>query len=370
MTDETDIRAAVHNLLHNGAGLKPGAGIVIVSEPEGAGYYGAGLVASVRHAAEALGHPVGVHERAFDPDLAAPDRETARIMAGADLTLFLARMGDQIRFRPGAARAPVAICYALDPEMLASAYGRIDHRAMVRLRDITDGALRSARRIRITCPAGTDLSGAIGTSDRTGDTPALRFPLSVHTPISCAGFSGTIAQRGFLVGTGSRFYDPYMLAIEGTLRVTVENGRITRLDGPSSRAARDHYARIGRRYQIDPWIIHSWHGGIHPACSYADAASDNFERWSGGAFGNPRLLHFHTCGNYAPGEICLNLLDPTVEIDSVPIRRNGRLIVDALPGGTALIEAAGDLAAALADPAPDCGASPDSGLSAQPNGSA
>jgi hypothetical protein len=31
------------------------------------------------------------------------------------------------------------------------------------------------------------------------------------------------------------------------------------------------------------------------------------------AFANPRYLHFHTCGNYAPGEIAWSLFDVKVE---------------------------------------------------------
>jgi len=54
-------------------------------------------------------------------------------------------------------------------------------------------------------------------------------------------------------------------------------------------------------------------------------AVDNLTRWSGSAFGNPRYLHFHTCGNYAPGEICVSVFDPSIAVDGVTLWRNGTL---------------------------------------------
>ncbi len=65
--------------------------------------------------------------------------------------------------------------------------------------------------------------------------------------------------------------------------------------------AEAQYAHVAGLYGIDGGIVHSWHAGIHPGCAFAGSAHDSYERWSGSAFGNPRLLHFHTCGAYAPG---------------------------------------------------------------------
>lgn len=362
MRYDGDMGAAVRNLLRNGAGLSPGARLLVVHEPDEAGYYGAGIAKAVSQAAGALEYHVRTLERPFRSDLTEPDADTLSAMAEVNLTLFLARMGDQIRFRPGARHSPIAICYALDPDLLASAFGRIDHRAMIRLRDLIDRAHRTADVIRITCPAGTDLEGSIPPEDTTEDTRALRFPLSVHTPVSCTGFSGRIAQRGFLVGTGSSFYEPYAIGIEGTLLINIDKGRITGFEGQSAEAARAHYLGVAERFDIDPWRVHSWHGGIHPACSFPSPASDSFERWSGGAFGNPRLLHFHTCGDYAPGEICLNLLDPTVTLDGIPVRNEGSLLIGSIPGAREELSGDGELVSALSDPARECGEIPAGGL--------
>jgi hypothetical protein len=81
----------------------------------------------------------------------------------------------------------------------------------------------------------------------------------------------------------------------------------------------------------------------------------NFERWSGGAFGNPRLLHFHTCGAYAPGEICWNVVDPTIEVDGRVIWRAGRIDLDAVPGAATIVRSYPEVARLFEVPARDIG---------------
>ena len=40
----------------------------------------------------------------------------------------------------------------------------------------------------------------------------------------------------------------------------------------------------------------------------------------------PRYLHFHTCGDYAPGEIAWSLFDATVLIDGETYWQEGRFV--------------------------------------------
>ena len=102
--------------------------------------------------------------------------------------------------------------------------------------------------------------------------------------------------------------------------------------------------------------MHSWHAGSHPGCAFADPAGANLERWSGAAFGNPRLMHLHTCGAEPPGEMSLNVLDPTITLDGVALWEAGRLHPDRVPGGAEILSAHPDLAALYAAPAQACGA--------------
>ena len=147
--------------------------------------------------------------------------------------------------------------------------------------------------------------------------------------------------------------------------VSFDANRITGFDGcPNDvAAARAQYEFVGQTLGIDTYFVHSWHVGIHPGCHYGQTAAQNLERWSGGAFGNPRLLHFHTCGAYAPGEISLNVLDPTVCLDGVALWLNGVLRPDVLEGGPELLDRYPDMKALFETPSSAAGQGPDGRLS-------
>lgn len=361
-----NLHAGAVNLLTRCGGLSAGDSVLIVREPPGLGYYRECIVDGLTQAAASLGIRATVVQAPFTETATAPDEALVTAMRAADLTVFLARLGDQLRFQdlPGAIRA--IVCYALDGIMLGSGFGRLDHAAMVQLRDRIDNAMGQARSITVTCPAGTDFTGHVAPIDaKPKDTNTIRFPLSVHSPVPAMNFSGRIAQRGFLVGTGSRFYQPYACALEDVLFVEIDGNRITGFSGSTSDVARAraHYRGIGERYGIDPYFVHSWHCGIHPGCAFRDPARDSFERWSGSAFGNPRLLHVHTCGAYAPGEISLNILDPTVTVDGIALWQAGRLVPEAIPGATEILDRHPELRAAYDAPAQDCGLGPAGALS-------
>ena len=76
---------------------------------------------------------------------------------------------------------------------------------------------------------------------------------------------------------------------------------------------------------------------MHPACTYHGKAADNYKAWSGSAFGNPRLLHFHTCGIQPPGEISWNIVDPTISVNGINVWERGELKPERLPGADALL---------------------------------
>ncbi|MDJ0630416.1 MAG: hypothetical protein QNJ44_19325 [Rhodobacter sp.] len=353
-------------MLVNCGGLRPGDRVLLVHEAATHGYYDQAICDAV--AAEALDIGLSVVRRgvAFSAKVTAPPPEIAAEMRRADLTVFLARMGDQIRFAGAIGDARAVVSYALDAPMLASPFGTADYRAFVKLKAAIDATLAGAREIRVTCANGTDFGGrvdAVGPAPQ--DTNTIRFPQLVYTPVPAQGFSGRIAVRGFLVGTGSQYYDPYACRIDGVLTVVFEGTRRTAIEGLPQDVARAeaHYTMVADRYGIDETYIHSWHGGIHPGCSYAAPASENFARWTGSAFGNPRLLHFHTCGAYAPGEICLNVLDPTVRFDGIAVWQRGRFRPDTVPGAAGILDGAPGLRALFDAPAQDCGLGPGGRLS-------
>lgn len=348
-----DLLDGVRNLLCDCGGLRAGQSLLILHEADGAGYYEDGMAQQVAGCARDLGLAAKLLEVPFAP-LGGHVCETLEAaMLSVDATLFLARLGDQMRFSARMRGLRAIMCYALDCQALASGFGRAPHKAMVALKDAANRALMRAREIRVRCPLGTDLSGAFLAPPETPDDVCLsRFPMLVFAPVPGDGFSGRIVQGGFVVGTGAHFYEPYALALDSPVSVLVEEGRMIGFEGNASDVSRvrAHYNRIGDLFGVDPFRLHSWHAGIHPGCFFTGPAARDFQRWSGSAFGNPRLMHFHTCGDSAPGEISLNLLDPTITLDGADVWSAGRFDPALLPGGAEILRGCPELAELFAAP--------------------
>ena len=116
-----------------------------------------------------------------------------------------------------------------------------------------------------------------------------------------------------------------------------------------------HYDHVASLFNLDTYCVHSWHAGIHPGCWYHTSAHEDLHRWSGSAFGNPRLMHMHTCGDYAPGEISWNIVDPTIRVDDVVLWENGRLHPQRLASGAEIFYAHSHLEMLFANPRTDIG---------------
>lgn len=331
------------NLLLGCAEAKAGESLLILHEDPTLGYFGPGLADAIAEAGKVLGLDVRLSAVSFDELADTLPVELAAEMTRADHTLFLARLGDQLRFREMPAGAKPIVSYVLDQPALASAFGSAPHAALVALKGAFNQLFAKAGDIHVTCPLGTDFRGKPITPEagETADVSIKRFPVSVFAPIDAASFSGKVAVAHLLVGTGSKYYRPYGIPLRSTLFAHLTEGRVVRWEGLPDEVARAerHYQHVANLFGIDGSFVHSWHAGIHPGCAYAEPAEGNYERWSGSAFGNPRLLHFHTCGAYAPGEICWNVVDPTIRVDGVAIWDNGLINIDAVPGAPDILVA-------------------------------
>jgi hypothetical protein len=355
---DSSLRRGALNLLSNCAKASAGETLLILHEKPELGYYGPGLAEAIAGSAGDIGLHVRSREVPFTERVDGVSAELAGLLATSDHVLFLARLGDQLRFQSMPPGARPIVSYVLDTEMLASPFGTAPYQAFVALKAAIDSLMAGACEIRVTCPLGTDVRGCLDpAATTTADVTVRRFPLSVFTPLAASGFSGRVAVARFLVGTGSQYYRPYHLPLESTLFAELEGNRVARWDGPASVAAKAqrHYEVVARRFDIDAGFVHSWHAGIHPSCAYRMPAVENYERWSGGAFGNPRLLHFHTCGADAPGEICWNIVDPTITIDGRIIWKHGRIAADEQPAIREILQRYPDVGALFQDPAQDIG---------------
>jgi hypothetical protein len=350
-----DFRRSALNLLRDCAGARPGETLLILAEDPGLGFYGPGLAEAVAREAKGLGLDVSLRMIGFSSDADTLPPELVPVVQAADHTLFLARLGDQLRFRAMPEGSRPIVSYALDRESFASPFGSAPYGAFVALKKAFDRHFAHARSIRVTCPLGTAFEGHVvpaptpdggaqeaakETAREPADVTIKRFPMSVFAPVDATGFRGRVAVAHLLCGTGSRYYAPFGLKLGSTLHAVIEGGRLLRFEGEAGEVARAeaHYAHVAGLYGIDGGVVHSWHAGIHPGCAFAGSAHDSYERWSGSAFGNPRLLHFHTCGAYAPGEICWNIVDPTIVVDGEVIWDGGRIRLEAVPGAAAVLE--------------------------------
>lgn len=316
------------NLLINCARVHAGDRLLIIHEDPALGWYDRKAPQLVAARARQLGLAVTTLEVQGPSETGALPHEILDAIAAHDQTIFFARMGDQNRFSSGGAAKPAIMSYALDADMLGSAYGHFHYAAFVDLRDALNDTMDSAAKIHIGCPNGTDLCGySVSDPAEAIDVTIKRFPMGIYKPIMATGFTGKVALTRHLTPTGSRSYSPASIPLRDTVWAHMDGNRINRFEGAATTvsAVEDHYSRVAEKFGIDPMYVDSWHSGLHPACSYAIAADDNPDRWSNSAFANPRLLHFHTCGADRPGEICWMVFDPVISLDGKVLWEAGHL---------------------------------------------
>ena len=339
MSDMSPERGA-RNLLLNCAKAAVGDRLLIAYEPPEYGYFDADVVTVVADVARELGLSVKAVDVGFNPDNPHLPPDLLHHFEAADIVLFLARLGDQLRFSEMPQGKKIIVSFAFNRALFGSGFAIGHHDAFLEIKKRVNHVLDRAKTVRLTCPAGTDLVGRPEMNlEPTGDTSILRFPMSVFTPVPAHTFSGRVALSGFLTGTGSRYYDDYNLEFDGQVWALMQDGRLTGFEGSLADVARANaqYDRVSGMFGIDRNFVHSWHAGIHPGCGFPWDIRENYEKWGGSAFGNPRILHFHTCGAYAPGEISWNVVDPTIVVDGVTFWEDGVFYADRLPGGAELL---------------------------------
>lgn len=330
MAFASDLTAGARNLILNCAELKKEETLVIISEDPKLGWYDADLTDALY---QEVSH-MGIKPTLLKVGKPTNDKDPAVVNAvdDHDCTIFLARIGDQDRFEVMAPGKKTVMCYARDATMLASAYGCADYKAFLHLKQAINDILFGADAIRITCDRGTDISSKMLKKKNgvSADVSVRRFPLGVPQPLDASQMSGRVALANYLTPTGSKMYEPASIEIEDIVLVEVKSGIISDFKGEAKNIEkiRGHYKMVSKKFNIQGNNVHSFHAGIHPGCAYLSDANDDPDRWANTVFTNPRVLHFHTCGNYSPGEICWMVIDQTVAIDNKNLWEAGRLCVN------------------------------------------
>lgn len=350
---DNDLTRGVENLVFNCAGVKTGDRVLLISEEHDLGYCDAEAIGRTIEFCRQNGTEVEDVLIPFQPENAIIPDEIRPVLQRSDIVICFSRLIDQLRFEEFEFCRKCIVNYAATRDRLASAFGAAPHEAFEELkRRIEEMIIRSGK-IEVTCPNGTDFSGSGHTlGDSSDDVKVRRFPMLIFTPVLADHFSGRVAMPGLLIGTGRNFYSPYGLQLGGTIQAVFEDGRLKVFEGKAEdvERAERHLDRVSARFGTDRNFVHSWHAGIHPANYSPVRVFDDPVLWSNSAFGNPRILHFHTCGRELPGEISWNVLDPTIRLDGIAVWENGRLMIDRIRGGTSIIERFPSLASLFANP--------------------
>jgi len=335
------------NLIVHAVGASPGESLAVIAEDPAHGMYDGEVPRCIAAAGEALGVRVEIVPVGLHAGLADIPPAVGEALERCDHVVFHTRLGDTLRFDAVAGGATKTIAYALDIGLLAGEGCTLPHPMMQAIGAAYERRADAARAWRLTCPLGTDLAGeqdieAVARGAAPDFTLGL-FPLCSPRPISGAGANGTVAVAHWLMATDNHPYDDGILMLPEPVFATVEDGRIVRWSGEATLVARveAHYARVAALFGIDGGIVHSWHGGMNPGVFYPRPATEDVERWGKVAFANPRYMHIHTCGDYAPGEIAWSLFDATVTLDGTTYWQDGRFVFLEDPEARAIAAAHG-----------------------------
>lgn len=193
----------------------------------------------------------------------------ATLNAAANVVYF-ARIGDQDRFGALAAGCREIMVYVREFVDFTSQFGRLPHARMVAERARVDGIMAAVSSIENRCPDGTHMQRCIACQRADvplSGTSVRRFPLGAPAPIPADGCSGEVALCAALIPTGNSSYHPAVLTLNDKVMAVIDNGGIVDFEGspPEVARIRAHYGHVAGMFGIDPYVMHSWHAGIHPA---------------------------------------------------------------------------------------------------------
>jgi len=323
-----DPAAGVRNLLLSCAAVRSGDSVLLIVEPKGNDHYDSALAPFILSHARALGARAEIMSVA--PGSGPEDVPVAMMEAieAAAHTIFLNRIGDQLRFAPLPGTGSKIMSYVLDMDFLGSDFAVTPYEVWESIQTRLVAQLDAARSYSIRCPRGTDLSmpldGALIAQQGNGGFTVKNFPVMIVPPIPATGLNGKLVLSQALTSTYVHAYDDSILRLPSPLTLTIGNGRIVRIEGDRDLVARAEaqFVRVAGLFGGPTWAVNSWHAGINPFTFFPRPALSDIDRWSCVAFGSPRYAHFHMCGS-APGDICGQVFDPTITFDDTVLWHNG-----------------------------------------------
>ena len=154
-------QAGISNLLDTCIGIKPQQRLLIIGEPERTGYYEDGICELIAKQAKSNKADVTIIKPSIVAGPEDIDPSVSQAIGQADHTLFLSRLGDQMRFSETHGTGSKTICYTLEHELLGTAFATVPWDLFKQIQDRLLARITHAQSYRITCPLGTQLTGQV-----------------------------------------------------------------------------------------------------------------------------------------------------------------------------------------------------------------
>lgn len=227
-----EMAAAARKLVEDVMLVKPGEQVAITADTASDGRV---VEATARAAYAARAVPVVLWYHTTLGSGVEPPRPVAAAIADSDVWIEYA-VGYTLysdAFRRAMEQGARYICLSgADVELLVRSIGRVDYRKLIALGEALRALLAKARMVRVTSPAGTDLTADNGGrhvrhSGKLADTPGE--PIMLGGQVSWAPLEETIAGRMVF---DACIWPPAEIGVpRQPVTALVEEGRITRVEG-------------------------------------------------------------------------------------------------------------------------------------------
>jgi len=322
-----EVAAAAQKLVRDVMLVRPGEHVAVTADTSSDGRV---VEATAKAACAAEAHPVVLWYPTTLGSGIEPPRPVAAAIADCDVWIEYA-VGYTLysnAFRRAMEHGARYICLSgMDADMLVRTVGRVDYRALVAMGEKLRALMAASRQVRITTPAGTDISADNGGrfvrhSGKLADTPGE--PIMLGGQISWSPLEESI--HGRLVFDGCIWPPSEIGLVRSPVALTVEAGIIREIEGGAE-------ARIYRQWLAafnDPNMYRVAHFslGFNPGVRRPTGRIVEDERLFGclnvgiGTQG-PQL---RAVGWKAAAHTDGVALNPTIHLDGAPLEVEGRYV--------------------------------------------
>jgi leucyl aminopeptidase (aminopeptidase T) len=227
-----ELTQAAHRLVTEVRPLQPGQQVLITADSASdmrVVNATAGAVLSVGAVPTVITYPT------LSVPMAPPPAPVAKAATGADVWIDYA-VAYQLyspAYHAAIASGAIYLCLTgMDVDMMVRTVGRPNYPAMNKMKDLLYRMSQDANTIRVTSPAGTDMTMKV---DKSGDSFWEAPPAVGGYPQMLGGQSGYMAYResyeGILVFDGALSPPLELGVLRSPVRLTLEGGYVQRIDG-------------------------------------------------------------------------------------------------------------------------------------------